>query len=353
VVCQQLFYRLVAIHDQRKENNTMSNWTEADIPDQSGRTVLVTGANSGLGLRSATVLAARGARVLLACRSPERGERALRTIRDAGGNAELVALDLADLASVRAAAEQVGTLCPDGLDVLMNNAGMTALQKQLTKDGFELQFGTNHLGPAALTWLLLPLLNKRPGARVVTLVSITARAGVVDTDDPNFERRRYRTMTSYNQAKLASLVFMLELARRLQAAGRDVLSVAAHPGYTATGVFAHSAARSVRPPLATMIKIATGLMDRVFGQDVAIGVLPQLYAATAAEVRGGEYYGPAGFWGLRGYPKRIAVPNSALRPGVPERLWELTARLTGITPDPNSTQSPTNSTTVHIRHSAG
>jgi protochlorophyllide reductase len=184
----------------------MPQWTANDIPDQTGRTVLITGANSGLGLAAAGLLADRGARVLMACRSPERGKEALRTV---GGTAELVKLDLADLGSVREAAEDVRARTGDRLDVLMNNAGVMMTPKQRTADGFELQFGTNHLGHAALTWLLMPALRTVPGARVVTLSSMAARPGRVDLADPQFEHRRYQPNTAYSQAKLANLMFAL------------------------------------------------------------------------------------------------------------------------------------------------
>src|SRR5437763_4312447 len=226
----------------------MPNCTEADIPDQSGRTVLVTGANSGLGLRAAEVLAGKGARVLMACRSPERGETALRAVTRNGGKAELVELDLADLGSVRTAAQRVRELTGDQLDVLMNNAGVMATPKRTTKDGFELQFGTNHLGHAALTWLLAPALRARPAARVVTLSSTAARPGRIDLADPNFEHRRYGAASGYYQAKLANLVFAMELDRRARAAGLALGSVAAHPGLTATNLatnMAHAHGRAL------------------------------------------------------------------------------------------------------------
>lgn len=311
----------------------MSKWTQNDVPDQTGRTVLVTGANSGLGLRTSQVLAASGARVFMACRSPERGATALRSVAEMAGDgsAELVPLDLADLASVRDAAKHVRDLTGDKLDVLINNAGVMATPKRKTKDGFELQFGTNHLGHAALTWQLLPALRGRPGARVVTLSSTAARLGRVDLTDPQFERRRYQPGTAYGQAKLANLLFALELDRRARDAGLDLLSAAAHPGYTATELGANMA-HSRTGAMANAIEFVTGLGDRLVAQNVRFGALPSLYAATAPEIRGGEYYGPDGWMQLRGYPRRVPLPPRAKDVDTAARLWDLTAELTGVSP---------------------
>lgn len=311
----------------------MSAWTEEDIPDLSGRTVLITGANSGLGLRSAQVLAAKGARVVLACRSAERGEAALRTVGAADGKAELVQLDLADLSSVRDTAARIRELSGDRLDVLLNNAGVMNVPRRLTADGFELQFGTNHLGHAALTWLLMPALRGAPGARVVTLSSLAAAAGRVDLDDPDYQRRRYTGPGAYGQAKLANLLFALELDRRLRAADVDVHSVAAHPGYTRTGLSANSA-RSWGGPQGAALGLLMAIGDRFIAQNVRIGALPQLYAATAPGILGGEYIGPNGFRAIRGYPTRVTPPPQAQDAALAARLWTLTAELTGVDPDP-------------------
>ncbi|RDI20365.1 oxidoreductase [Lentzea flaviverrucosa] len=294
----------------------MSRWTEADIPDQTGRTVLVTGANSGLGLRTAQVLAARGAHVIMGCRSVQRGETARRTVK---GSAEVLELDLADLSSVRTAAEQV-----EALDVLVNNAGIMAVPNGRTVDGFERQFGTNHLGHAALTWLLLPALRQRPGARVVTVSSLMHRAGRIDFDDPNWDRRPYSLQGSYGQSKLANILFARELERR----SPDVTSIAAHPGMTATELTnnmadAHKSA---------VMKIG-GRIGGLISQPVEMGALPQLYAATSPEARGGEYYGPGGFKGLRGHPAAARMTAAARDDLAANRLWELTIKLTGIAPD--------------------
>lgn len=308
----------------------MSGWDAADIPDQSGRTVLVTGANSGLGLRTAIVLAGRGARVLMGCRDLRRGRAALEQVCSSvdGTDATLVQLDLADLASVRRAAGEVRAITADQLDLLVNNAGVMASPPQRTIDGFELQMGTNHLGHAALTWLLAPALAS--GARVVTLSSLAHRGGGLDLDDLGFERRRYNPVTAYSASKLANLLFTLELDRRARAAGRELVAVAAHPGFTDTELMANTTRMHLPGLFAPAVKWAT----RLVAQGVAGGTLPQLYAATATDVRGGEYFGPTGLGETRGAPGRAAVSRAARNEHTAQRLWERTAQLTGVCPDP-------------------
>lgn len=294
----------------------MSRWTEADIPDQTGRTILVTGANSGLGLRTAQVLAGKGAHVIMGCRSVQRGEAARREVK---GSAEVLELDLADLSSVRAAAEKVGAL-----DVLINNAGIMAVPYGKTADGFERQFGTNHLGHAALTWLLLPALRQRPGARVVTVASLAHQYGSMNFDDPNWEHRSYSYRGSYGQSKLANILFARELDRR----STDVTSIAAHPGVTATDLTNNMASAHN----SSLLRIG-GRISHLFSQSVEMGALPQLYAATSPDARGGEYYGPDSFNGMRGYPAVARMTAAARDDLAANRLWELTIKLTGITPD--------------------
>lgn len=308
----------------------MAMWTERDIPDQSGRTVVVTGANSGIGLRTAQVLGQAGARVILACRSAERGDAARATV---GGNAELVLLDLADLTSVRTAADTIRERTGDQLHTLINNAGVMFTPHQRTADGFEAQLGTNHYGHAALTWRLMPALRATPGARVVTVSSMFAKFTGINLADLNFEHRRYSSVIAYCQAKLANLLFALELDRRLTAAGGEVRSVAAHPGYTASALGANSA-HTWPGILGDFLTGAYALGDRFIAQPVQGGALPTLYAATAPDARGGEYYGPSGLGEMRGAPRRVNPPKAALDPTVAAKLWELTAELTRVTPDP-------------------
>ncbi|NUT52966.1 MAG: SDR family NAD(P)-dependent oxidoreductase, partial [Saccharothrix sp.] len=290
----------------------------------------VTGPNSGLGLRTAEVLAGKGAHVLLACRSAERGRRALDRVLATGGKADLVPLDLADLASVRSAAALVRDRTGDALDLLVNNAGVMAVPLGRTADGFERQFGTNHLGHAALTWLLMPALRGRPGARVVTVSSLAHQLGRIDLADPNYRTRRYTSWGAYGQSKLANLLFARELDRRLRAAGLDVTSVAAHPGYTATELSANMARARKNPLLALGAKISD-----LLAQPVAAGALPQLYAATSPDVEPGGYYGPDGFRETRGHPAPAGSTAAARDELAASRLWALTSELTGVAPDPS------------------
>ncbi|ASU79586.1 protochlorophyllide oxidoreductase [Actinopolyspora erythraea] len=310
----------------------MTKWDESAVPDQSGRTVLITGANSGLGLYSARVMASRGARVLLGCRDPERGQRAVEQVgRAAHVPPELVELDLASLDSVREAASRVRERTGDRLEVLMNNAGVMATPPRRTTDGFELQFGTNHLGHAALTWLLMPALRGGEKPRVVTLSSLAHHGNGLDTSDPGFLRRRYSPLRAYAQSKLANLLFSRELDSRIRAAGLDVVSAAAHPGMTETQLAPNSARQRALPSFVGEL-VSRG--NALVTQRVELGALPQLYAATAPGVRGGDYFGPARLAETRGHPKRARRSSAARDDTSASRLWELTAELTGVTPDP-------------------
>lgn len=302
-------------------------WTISDLPDQTGRTVLVTGATSGLGLASATALGRAGARVLLGARDPDRGRAAVAQVP--GG--EPVDLDLADLDSVRRAAADVRARTGDTLHVLMNNAGVMGLPPGVTVDGFETQIGTNHLGHAALTWLLMPALRGAGAARVVTLSSLAHRGPGLDVDDLHFARRAYTGARAYSQSKLANLLFAAELDRRLRAAGEDVISVAAHPGLTdtallSTSVRARAGARLVLPLARAVNAVVTQRVER--------GVLPQLYAATSPQVDGGDYVGPGGPGESRGLPAPARRSSAAHDTALAARLWEVTAAETGVSPDP-------------------
>jgi len=299
----------------------MSEWMVDDIPDQAGRTILVTGANSGLGLRSAEALASRGARVLMGCRNQEKAAVALETVKNAAADAapEVMPLDLADLDDVRACAKQL-TDKLDQLDVLMNNAGVMAIPHQRTKQGFEMQFGTNHLGHFALTGLLLPILRRADAPRVVSVSSIVHRAARIRFND--WEEKGYSRWFPYIQSKLANLLFTSELQRRATAADADLLAVAAHPGYAAT---------SLSSGLPTVYRLGAKVSDRLFAQPDRMGALPQLYAATMPDVGPDDYWGPDGFMERRGWPKRVGRSRAASDGDAARRLWEASEKLTGIT----------------------
>ena len=296
-------------------------WTTADCPDQTGRTALITGANSGLGLETARILASRGARVLLACRSLQKAENTCRQLRPAGSSAgELLPLELnlADLTSVRRAADSVADRC-GSLDLLINNAGVMAPPRQLSAQGLELQFAVNHLGHFALTQQLLPLL--RSDGRVVTVSSGASYFGRIAFDDLQGERH-YDAWGAYAQSKLANVMTALELQRRLSAQGSSVRSLAAHPGLARTNLQPTSvAARGSR-----LEAVAYRLMDPLF-QSAAMGALPQLYAATAPDAEAGGFYGPGGFGNLKGYPKACRIAAAALNADACTRLWSVSEEL--------------------------
>jgi NAD(P)-dependent dehydrogenase (short-subunit alcohol dehydrogenase family) len=284
-------------------------WTPADIEDQTGRTFVITGANSGIGLGAAKTLAGKGARVILAVRNTAKGEEAAKQIH---GETEVRALDLADLASVRAfaAANQ------DEIDVLVNNAGVMNVPFAQTADGFEMQIGTNHLGHFALTNLLLP----RIADRVVTVASGAHHFGKIRLDDLNWERG-YRRHAAYGQAKLANLLFMAELQRRLDESGSKVRSVGAHPGWAATNLQTHSGNR-VEDAL-----LIVG--NRLIAQSGEMGAEPTLYAATQ-DIPGNSYAGPDGRFELRGHPALVGRSKAATDQLVARRLWALSEELTGV-----------------------
>jgi NAD(P)-dependent dehydrogenase (short-subunit alcohol dehydrogenase family) len=304
-------------------------WSAADVPELTGRTAVVTGANSGLGLETARVLARRGAHVILACRDPARAEAAVAAItrEPIAGRLEPMRLDLASLESVRSFAKAVRDAHP-ALALLVNNAGVMAIPRRTTADGFEMQLGTNHLGHFALTGLLLPSLLAAPGGRVVTVSSSAHRIGRMDFDDLQGERR-YGPWRAYAQSKLANLLFAFELQRRLAAAGAQAISVAAHPGYAATEL---QFAGPRMTGSAWMARIMA-LGNRLFAQDAAAGALPTLHAATAPEVRGGDFIGPDGIGEARGHPKRVTASARARDAASAARLWEVSERLTGVRAD--------------------
>jgi NAD(P)-dependent dehydrogenase (short-subunit alcohol dehydrogenase family) len=291
-------------------------WSESDIPDQRGRTAVVTGANSGIGYETARALAARGARVVLGCRNAEKGKDAEARIRAAvpGADVRVEPLDLGSLASVRAFAEKLRAAEPR-LDLLCNNAGVMMPPYGKTADGFELQLGTNHFGHFALTGLLLDRLLAAPRPRVVNVSSMVHFVGRIDFDDLDGERSYGRTR-AYAQSKLANLLFTLELQRRFERSGSPALAAAAHPGSTRTGLQQYS------PLLRALVA--------VFSQEPPGGALPTLRAATDPGVRGGDYFGPSGLGGAVGPPERARMSPRARSEATAARLWEVSEQRTGV-----------------------
>ncbi|MGY0231533.1 oxidoreductase [Longispora urticae] len=291
----------------------MSNWTASDIPDQTGRTFVVTGANSGLGLETTRELARRGAHVVMAVRDRAKGEAAAAGL---AGSVEVRDLDLSDLGSVRAFAAGIDT---DDLtiDVLVNNAGIMMTPRSLTRQGNELQFGTNHLGHFALTGLLLP----RVTGRVVTVSSAMHHRGRIHFDDLT-SARRYSPTAAYAQSKYANVLFALELDRKLRQNGSPVRSILAHPGFAATNL-------QVTGPTGLM-RAGAWILTKLQSQSVELGVLSQLYAATDPRARGGEFYGPDGRREMRGYPKLVRPAQSATDPATARRLWDISETATGV-----------------------
>ncbi|MFI0432294.1 MAG: oxidoreductase [Candidatus Nanopelagicales bacterium] len=298
-------------------------WTSADIGDLTGITVVVTGANSGLGFEATKQLVLHGAQVVAACRSLERGQVCLAL--PGPGSVDLRELDLADLGSIADFAAGVVADYPV-LDVLLNNAGVMALPRSETADGFEMQLGVNHLGHFALTGRLLPALLAAPAARIITVSSGAHKMGKMRFDDL-MGTKSYQRWSAYGQAKLANLLFTYELQARLGGAGASAIAVAAHPGYADTNLqTAHAKAvgRGIEEKAAT-------LMNKVLGQSAADGALPELYAATAPGVQGGDYYGPSRLFESRGAPKLVQPTAAAKDPVDAARLWAESERLTGVT----------------------
>jgi NAD(P)-dependent dehydrogenase (short-subunit alcohol dehydrogenase family) len=290
-------------------------WTTADVPDLTGRTAVVTGGNSGLGLEVARVLAQRGAQVTIACRDMDKAQRAADSIRDAS----IVSLDLGSLESVREAAAALSTEY-EKLDLLVNNAGVMMTPYLGTKDGFELQFGVNHLGPFAFTGLLMDRLLAAPAARIVTVSSNLHRRGIINFNDLSSALHYDRT-AAYGRSKLANLLFAYELQRRLEASGAAAVSLAAHPGYARTGLTRHL------PPL---MQTGSRLVEPVIAQSAAMGALPILRAATDPTALGGSYYGPGGLFELKGSPRVVKSNRSSYDGAIAGRLWSESEQLTGV-----------------------
>jgi NAD(P)-dependent dehydrogenase (short-subunit alcohol dehydrogenase family) len=287
------------------------------MTDQTGRVAIVTGSTSGIGLETGRVLACKGATVILAARDRFKGRTAVTKIKTAFPEAAVVfrELDLADLASVRRFASEVASDY-ERLDLLINNAGVMVPPYAKTKDGFELQFGTNHLGHFALTGLLMDRLKATDGSRVVNVSSIAHKAGRIDFTDLGWEQRKYKRWQAYGDSKIANLYFTYELSRRQARLNTQVTAAAAHPGWTATDLQRHSG--------------PTAALNHIFAQKIRMGALPTLYAAVGPDVQGGDFYGPSGVAEMRGYPKKVSSSRLSQDREIAERLWEVSERLTSV-----------------------
>jgi NAD(P)-dependent dehydrogenase (short-subunit alcohol dehydrogenase family) len=294
----------------------MPEWTAETMPDLSGKVAIVTGANSGIGFEEARALASKSATVILACRNQQKGEAALERIlqEHPRAKAERMQLDLSDLSSVRRFAGEYADRF-DRLDILLNNAGIMAVPYGKTAGGFELQFGTNHLGHFALTGLLIERIRRTPEARVVTVSSGGHRFAEMDFGNLNAEKG-YDPQRAYAQSKLANLLFTYELQRRFEKAGIDAIAAAAHPGWTATNL----------GPDWKMVRLIT----KIIAQTAEMGALPALYAATAPDVRGGEYYGPGGWQEIRGFPAKVRSSARSYDAAAASRLWSVSETMTGV-----------------------
>ena len=302
----------------------MTDWTIANIPPQAGKLAVVTGATGGLGYQTAMRLAQAGAEVVLTGRNEAKGREAVSKIRNQfpDANIRFEALDLASLASVAGFAGRFAS-AHSSLDLLINNAGVMALPtRQTTADGFEMQFGTNYLGHYALTAQLLPLLRRAHQPRVVSLSSIAHRTGFIQFSDLQGERF-YSPWKAYNQSKLAMLMFALELQRRSDAAGRNLMSNASHPGWARTDLFANG-------PGFGLISLASQFAAPLFSQSAESGALPTLYAATSPQAEGGGYYGPNGLYELRGAPAPARIMPQARDKAAAAKLWDVSQQLTGV-----------------------
>jgi NAD(P)-dependent dehydrogenase (short-subunit alcohol dehydrogenase family) len=300
------------------------HWTTENIPDLTGQVIIVTGANSGIGYEAAKEFVRKGAQTILACRSMDKAQAALDQIlaETPNATAEIMALDLASLASVRAFAE-VFKGKYSRLDILLNNAGIMMVPYGKTEDGFERQFGTNHLGHFALTGLLIELLQNTPGARVVNVSSNGHRFGVMDFDNLMFEKAQgYTPSKAYGRSKLSNLLFTYELQRRFEAAGLDVIATAAHPGISNTNLASHM--------LNNWFFKAAGALVMRMTQSAAMGALPSIRASVDPDAKGGEYYGPGGRREARGYPVKVESNQASHNQADAEKLWQVSEELTGV-----------------------
>jgi len=291
-------------------------WDSDNISDQNGKVVIVTGSSSGLGYETAKVLTNKNATVIVAVRNEVKGNAAVEKIKlqNPNANIQVMLVDLANLQSVRNFAENFKGKF-EKLDLLINNAGVMTPPYTKTKDGFELQFGTNHLGHFALTGLLIDLIKKAPNSRIVNVSSMGHKIGKLNFEDLNWETRRYKKMQAYGDSKLANLYFTSELQKRLDRQSSGVIVASAHPGATVTDLTRHS----------LLLKLLS-----LFAQDSKMGALPTLYAAVAPDVQGNDYYGPGGFQEIKGYPKKVKPGGHANEDDVAAKLWDVSEKMTAI-----------------------
>lgn len=295
-----------------------NKWTGNSIGDQKGRVVIVTGASSGIGLEAASVLAGKNAEIIIAVRNLDKGKAAQNMIKNkfSYANVRIMELDLADLSSVRAFAENFLKNF-SRLDLLINNAGVMIPPYEKTADQFELQMGTNHLGHFALTCLLMEAIEATPESRIINVSSMAHTFGNINFDDLHWEKRKYKKWTAYGDSKIANLYFTLALQQRLKDKNSHVIVAAAHPGWAATKLQRHTGLITI--------------LNYIFAQTVSMGALPTLYAATAPDVMGGDFYGPGGFMDMRGYPVKASSNALSKKPELAEKLWEISEKLTGAT----------------------
>lgn len=297
------------------------------MPSQEGRIVIVTGANSGIGYYTSKGLASKGAHVVMACRSRDKAEQAAALIKKDVPEAKLTLLDLdlSDLSSIRKFTDSFMNSF-DKLDILINNAGLMAIPYRKTSDGFEMQFGVNHLGHFALTGRLFKLMSSTPDSRIVVVASSAEKGGKINLSDLNKEKK-YRRWQAYLDSKLANMLFMLHLSQKLEAEASDMIAVAAHPGYSASNIMEKGPSMKGRKWLLKAVHLA----NWIAAQSAEMGALPTLYAATAEQVENGGYYGPGGFLGMRGYPARTSPNSKRITAKLMSELWKQSEELTGVT----------------------
>jgi NAD(P)-dependent dehydrogenase (short-subunit alcohol dehydrogenase family) len=302
---------------EKEKTMSQQKWNSRDVPDQRGRVAIVTGSSSGIGYETARVLAAKNATVIFAVRNLEKGQSALEKIKTGLPDADMkiIELDLANLDSVRRFAEEFKKSYSQ-LDLLINNAGVMMPPYSKTADGFELQFGTNHLGHFALTALLLDLILKTENSRIVTVSSGAHGSGKLDFDDLNWEKRKYKKMRTYADSKIANLYFTYVLQEKLEKAGSKTIAVVSHPGWTGTDLQRHVG----------LFKF----LNRFFSQGIDMGALPTLYAATAPDVKGSDYYGPSGWKEMKGYPTKVDSNELSHDKDIAKQLWEVSEELTKV-----------------------